>query len=252
MLMLLSPSKTLDEKAVQVNAWTSPIDVEKTSELVALLQKKSIYDLQKLMGISEAIATLNYGRYLHWESAPAYEALSLFKGDVYAAMDVAHYTGVQRDFAQKHLRILSGLYGLIAPHDAIRPYRLEMGVGLENPKGKNLYAFWGDRITDVVNQALAASGSDQLINLASQEYAKAVKPKGIKGRFIQVEFRVKKDGKLHTIGLFAKRARGMMANYVITKGITSSDKLLDFNVDGYVYSPELSSGDGNTLFFVRN
>lgn len=250
MLMLLSPSKTMDEKHAPKAAFTPPMDAAATQQLVELLQQHSVEAVQKLMDVSPAIATLNVARYAQWESAQAFEALSLFKGDVYEAMDVANYTPAQRAFAGQHLRILSGLYGLISPLDGIRPYRLEMGIGLANPLGKHLYAFWGERVTQAVNQALAQSGSDELINLASQEYAKAVLPKKVQGRVVTVEFRVKKDGKLRSIGLFAKRARGMMANYVIKHALTSSQELLAFTEDGYAYAPELSTAK-NTLFFVK-
>lgn len=251
MLMLLSPSKTMDEAHAPRLDYTAAELSPHTHTLVQLMQRYDVPQLRALMDISEPLAALNYERYQHWAHAPAYEALQLFKGDVYEAMTAAAYTPEQRVFAQRHLRILSGLYGLIRPLDGIRPYRLEMGIPLPTPQGKNLYQFWGSTLTDAVNAALHESGSEDLLNLASQEYAKAVQMKQIHGRVIQMEFRVLKEGKLRTIGLFAKRARGAFAHHIITHGITSAEDLLNTQIDGYQFSPELSSLSGHVWFFVK-
>jgi cytoplasmic iron level regulating protein YaaA (DUF328/UPF0246 family) len=251
MLSVLSPSKTLNEHSAYNGATTTPVFTKDTAELVQIMKDYDVTGIRALMDVSDAIATLNVARYQGWENAQSYAALHLFKGDVYEAMDAEHYTPHTLDFAQKHLRILSGLFGLLRPLDAMHPYRLEMGIRLPNPRGKDLYAFWAERITLALNEALRESGSDILINLASQEYFKAVKPKSLNGHLIHCDFLVKKEGKIRSIGLFAKRARGAMAHYILTHQLNTPEALLSFDSDGYRYDAGLSAEKKDTYVFVK-
>ena len=251
MLCVLSPSKTLNEHTRYAGVTTDPLFHKDTAELVRIMKEYDTNGIRTLMDVSEAIASLNMSRYQHWESAKPFPALHLFKGDVYEAMDAEHYDEETLAFAQTHLRILSGLFGLLRPLDVMHPYRLEMGIALPNTRGKNLYAFWEDRITHAINDALKDSGNDVLINLASQEYFKAVKPKLLNGRLITCDFRVKKDGKIRSIGLYAKRARGAMAHHILTQRLNTPEALLTFDADGYRFNPELSAEKKDMLVFVK-
>lgn len=252
MLCILSPSKTLNERIIYTGNISTPTFAQETQTLITLLKQHKSDDLRRLMDISEAIAQLNTSRYQHWETAQSFSALHLFKGDVYNAMDAEHYDTATLTFAQSHLRILSGLYGLLRPLDAIKPYRLEMGIKLANSQGKDLYHFWGDSITHAINNALEESGSNILINLASQEYFKTVRPKALNGTIIQCDFRVKKQGKIRTIGLFAKRARGAMAHHILTNKITNPQDILTFKADNYYYSPEHSANQPHAYVFIKD
>lgn len=250
MLIVLSPSKTLDETKIQPQiSVTEPYFKSEVAELISTLQAKKVADLQKLMGVSNKIAELNYERFQNFSAQFSLDnskpALFSFKGDVYSNMEVQNYNEEELEFAQDHLLILSGLYGLLKPLDLIQPYRLEMGTGLKNKYGKNLYEFWGDKISQVINHN---PNSDTVINLASQEYFKSVKPELLRGRVIHVSFKNNHNGKFKTIGLLAKRARGMMANYIIKNQITDSNLLKDFRDGGYKYRDDLSSS--NELVFV--
>jgi cytoplasmic iron level regulating protein YaaA (DUF328/UPF0246 family) len=251
MLSILSPAKTLRETTIYTGATTTPIFADDTAQLVQIMRSYDRDKIKALMNVSDAIADLNVSRYQHWEDASSYSALHLFKGDVYEAMDAPHYDADTLAFAQDHLRILSGLYGLLRPLDAMNPYRLEMGIALANPHGTNLYHFWAERITHALNDALKTSGSDTLINLASAEYFKVVKPKALNGRLVQCDFLVRKAGKLKSIGLYAKRARGAMAHHILTHRLNTPESLLSFTADGYSYHPELSAQKKDTLVFVK-
>lgn len=254
MLIVLSPSKTLDfETLPPVDTFTQPDFLKETSKLVALLKKLSVKDIRKLMEVSEKIATLNHGRYNGF-STPftpdnAKQAVLAFKGDVYDGLNADAYQKKEFTFAQDHLRILSGLYGLLRPLDLIQPYRLEMGIKLKNPKGKDLYHFWDKKITQALNDALAEQGDNLLINLTSNEYFKAVKPGALKGEIITPVFKEKKGGQYKVIGLLAKKARGMMADYIIRNRVKKVEDLKGFDRDGYCFNETLSRG--TMLVFTR-
>ena len=255
MLVLLSPSKTLDETPQSIPADLSqPVLLEHTQQLHRILQDCSVQDLRTLMHISDKLAELNYQRYqdfsLPFTEANAKAALFMFKGDVYDAMPVAEYTAEDLSFAQAHLRILSGFYGLLRPLDLMQPYRLEMGTGLKNERGRHLYDFWGEHITQEINQAVEGMTSPMVVNLASQEYAKAVKPDRLDAPILSVDFKDERGGQYKTIGLLAKRARGMMADYMIRHRLEDAEALKKFDMAGYIYAPERSSD--SCLCFMRS
>jgi cytoplasmic iron level regulating protein YaaA (DUF328/UPF0246 family) len=206
MITLISPAKTLDLSTPELPIYTSPDFQKETFELVKIMKKKSIGDIQNLMGVSENLAVLNKQRFVDFQNSfeiqNSKQALLAFKGDVYMQIDVENYSQEDFEFAQEKLRILSGLYGLLKPLDLIQPYRLEMGIRLENKKGKNLYEFWGTRIAKAINEV--AKGKT-LVNLASQEYFKAVDLKSLKPKVIIPIFQEYRNGKYEVIGLFAKR-----------------------------------------------
>ncbi len=255
MIVTLSPSKGQDfDTPVEIPAEpTVPRMLDQSQLLIDELRHYSADQIAELMAVSERIAKLNVARYRDF-STPftpenARPALYAFKGDVYRGIDVTHYSADDLAFAQDHLRILSGLYGCLRPLDLIQPYRLEMKTRLKNPRGDNLYQFWGERITQCLNEDLAGHEETTLVNLASNEYFKAVKPKLLEGRLIQIDFKEIKNGKARTIAVFAKRARGLMADYVIRRRITHSEDLKAFDREGYRFS----AGDSDTdrWVFVR-
>lgn len=247
MLILISPAKKLDfETAPITERYTQPEFLDDAQELIDVAKGYSVEDLAKLMHLSDKLAQLNVDRYQSW-SRPfkpqnAKPALLAFKGDVYAGMNADTFTETNLDFAQSHLRMLSGLYGLLRPLDLMQPYRLEMGTRMENPRGKNLYEFWGMQITEAVNQALSESGGEAIINLASTEYFKSVKPKSLNGTLITPQFKEEKDGNFKMIGIFAKRARGLMSRYIIENELIDPEAIKAFDWEGYCYNSELSSG----------
>lgn len=249
MLIVVSPAKTLDYESPlpQFVAATQPHYVDDAAELIAVLKEKSPADIASLMSLSDKLASLNVTRYHEWqphaEAPEARPALYAFKGDVYTGLDVSRFSAPDLSFAQQHLRILSGLYGLLRPLDAMRPYRLEMGTDLANPRGNNLYEFWGDTLTVAVNAALAEQGDDVLINLASQEYFRAIHPKKLNGRLITPQFRDEKNGQFKIISFFAKKARGRMAAWLLQERIATPEALCDYRVDGYRYDTQLSRPD---------
>jgi cytoplasmic iron level regulating protein YaaA (DUF328/UPF0246 family) len=249
MISLISPAKTLDLSTTDVKLNSQPEFVPQTMELVEIMKKKNASHLIELMGISEKLAQLNASRYAEFQKqfSPdnSKQALLAFKGDVYTKIDVGNYSVEDFEFAQNHLRILSGLYGLLKPMDLIQPYRLEMGIKLENKKGKNLYEFWGERIAKAINEV--AKGSP-IINLASQEYFKAVDTSILKSRVITPVFKEFKNGKYQIIGLFAKQARGMMTDYIIKNRINDPDQLKVFNQAKYECKEVLENGE---WIFVR-
>ncbi|AFL84380.1 hypothetical protein Belba_1781 [Belliella baltica DSM 15883] len=247
MITLISPAKTLDLTSTDVDIFTTPDFQKETFELVSIMKKKSSDDIRKLMGVSENIASLNEKRYKEFKKTfdpnNAKQAMLAFKGDVYTKMDVDNYSKEDFEFAQDHLRILSGLYGLLKPLDLIQPYRLEMGIKLENKKGKNLYEFWSSRIAKAINEV--AKG-EPIVNLASQEYFKAVDQSALKSKVVSPVFQEYKNGKYQIIGIFAKQARGLMTDFIIKNRINNPEQLKTFNEEGY----ELF-GDGSELRFVR-
>ena len=254
MLMLISPAKTLDfDSGYSTKIRTKPRNLDDSAELITDLKKLAPQDISELMSISDKLGALNYDRFQQWAppftKANAKPAVLAFKGDVYTGMQADTFSEDELKFAQQHLRILSGLYGLLRPMDLIQPYRLEMGTKFANPRGKNLYEFWQDIVTPLVNKDLKASGSETLLNLASNEYFNAVKTKEIRGAVITPVFKDMKNGKYKIISFFAKKARGMMAAYVIQNGIQHVKDIKAFNVDDYVFNAALS--EGNQWVFTR-
>ena len=244
MLIVLSPAKSLDlETPSTTKHHTTPDFLDRSSQLIEVLRRYSPGQISELMDLSDTLAHLNVGRYASWGEDPseARQAIMTFNGDVYAGFDARSLKASQLAFAQDHVRILSGLYGVLRPFDLIHPHRLEMGTRLETAKGKDLYAFWGDSVTEALNEAIAASGAEALVNLASEEYFKSVKPKKLSVPLITPVFEEWKGGKYKIISFFAKRARGMMARYAAVKGITEAAKLKRFKVDGYAFDKKASS-----------
>jgi cytoplasmic iron level regulating protein YaaA (DUF328/UPF0246 family) len=246
MIILLSPAKTLDFKTPAVEKTCTESEFLSLSKnLIAGLSKMSNEEISKLMGISDKLAALNSERYKSWnvkhESKNSKQAILAFKGDVYEGMKAWDYTKEDFIYAQKNLRMLSGLYGLLRPLDLIQPHRLEMGTVYANPAGKDLYAFWGDRLCNTLNRELKASGSRFLINLASQEYFKSTQPKNLEGEIVSPIFKDEKNGKFKIISFYAKKARGMMASHLIKNRIDSIDGLRKFNNSGYQFESSEST-----------
>ena len=246
MIILLSPAKTLDFDTPAIEkTCTEPEFLSLSKNLIAGLSKMSNEEISKLMGISDKLAALNSERYKSWnvkhESKNSKQAILAFKGDVYEGMKAWDYTKQDFTYAQKNLRLLSGLYGLLRPLDLIQPHRLEMGTVYANPAGKDLYAFWGDRLCNTLNRELKASGSRFLINLASQEYFKSTQPKNLEGEIVSPIFKDEKNGKFKIISFYAKKARGMMASHLIKNRIDSIDGLQKFNDSGYQFEPSEST-----------
>jgi cytoplasmic iron level regulating protein YaaA (DUF328/UPF0246 family) len=242
MLLVISPAKTLDYSSPQATSFTLPDFPTEIKDLVGVLKKKSAPQLAELMHLSEPLAALNEERYQSFTDTftpeNAKQALMAFKGDVYTMMDVVEYSEADLAFAQQHLRILSGLYGLLKPLDLIQPYRLEMGTRLKTTKGDSLYAYWGSKISKALNEA----GKGQiLVNLASQEYFKAVDQKTLSLPVVNIHFKEFKDGKYQVLGLFAKQARGRMSNFVIKNRLTDPEQLKTFHEAGYEFAERLSS-----------
>ncbi|OLU13967.1 peroxide stress protein YaaA [Pseudomonas sp. PA1(2017)] len=255
MLMVISPAKTLDYESAPVTArFTQPEFLDHSQELVAQLCDFTPAQIAELMHLSDKLAGLNAARFGSWTPAfdtqNAKQALLAFKGDVYTGLDAESFTEADFDFAQQHLRMLSGLYGLLRPLDLMMPYRLEMGTKLANARGKDLYAFWGEHISEWLNQALVAQGDDVLLNLASNEYFGAVKRKVLKARIIDTEFKDLKNGQYKIISFYAKKARGLMARHVIRERVTDPQHLKDFDDQGYRFSAKDSSAD--KLVFLRD
>jgi cytoplasmic iron level regulating protein YaaA (DUF328/UPF0246 family) len=248
MIIVLSPAKTLDEAPAEPNvAHSQPELLDDARMLVDQLATLSVAELSGLMSISDKLAELNHRRYQQW-SCPfamdnARQALLAFKGDVYTGFDLVNWRSGDYGCAQKTIRILSGLYGILRPLDLMQPYRLEMGTGLVNSRGKDLYAFWGDRITRILNRELESrkGRSRALINLASVEYFKAVEPGNINAPVISPVFKDEKRGTFKIISFYAKKARGMMADFIVRNRITDPSDLRAFNVAGYCFDAASSS-----------
>lgn len=243
MLLVLSPAKSLDlNTPTPTREHTLPDFIDRAGQLIGVLRDLSPGQVGELMHISDALSVLNVGRYASWtaDHTEGHQAVMAFDGDVYGGLDARSLPPQAIAFAQRHLRILSGLYGLLRPLDLIHPYRLEMGTKLANPGGKDLYTFWGEAITRALNAQLAETGSTALVNLASEEYFKSVKPRLLDVPVVTPVFEDWKNGKYKIISFFAKRARGMMARYAIENGISDPEALKDFDVDGYAFVPEAS------------
>jgi cytoplasmic iron level regulating protein YaaA (DUF328/UPF0246 family) len=253
MLMVISPAKTLDyESPLATEEYTQPDFLEPARELIDQLKKLEPHQVSNLMSISDKLGQLNTERFSEWSTpftpANARQAILAFKGDVYTGLGAESFTTSEFQFAQKHLRMLSGLYGVLKPLDLMQPYRLEMGTKFENQRGKDLYAFWGDTITKEVGRLLNEDDGD-LVNLASNEYFKAVHKKDLKGCLITPNFKDQKNGQYKIISFYAKKARGLMCRYAIQNGITKAEDLKKFDLDGYYFSPEQS--DTNNWIFLR-
>ena len=255
MLAVISPAKTLDfESLCPSVSVTQPDFLDDSAKLIAVLRKKRRPELRELMSLSENLADLNYERYQDWNlpfnEDNARPALLAFKGDVYTGFSLDEYTKRDFAFAQQHLRILSGLYGLLRPLDLMQPYRLEMGTSLKTARGKDLYAFWDDKITHALNQALAESKSKILVNLASNEYYSSVRKDKLDAEVVTPVFQDLKNGKYKIISFFAKKARGMMCDYLIRNRLKKPDDLKNFTSAGYAFNEDLSKG--NTWVFTRD
>lgn len=255
MITVLSPAKTLDyESACPMIKHSEPEFLDDAQVLVEKLAKFSEKRLTKLMDISGKLAAVNGERFQTWERPFTREnarpALLAFKGDVYTGFDLGKWKAADYEFAQKHLRILSGLYGVLRPLDLMQPYRLEMGTSLPNKRGKNLYAFWGTRITEALNDALAASRPKVLVNLASHEYFSSVVPKVLDAKVVTPVFKDEKNGKFKVISFFAKKARGLMADYIIRNRIKAPETLEAFDADGYRF--DAASSTERDMVFLRS
>lgn len=252
MLAVISPAKSLDfDSRAPTRKATEPQFMAESAELVRTLRAKAPQDLAALMGISSDLANLNYDRYAAWRTPfsrrNAKQAMFAFNGDVYLGLKSAAFTERDLTWAQKHLRILSGLHGLLKPLDLIQPHRLEMGVKLANQRGADLYDFWRGRLTDALNEAIAAQGQPTLINIASNEYFNAVDAAGLDARIITPTFKDLKNGRYKFISFFAKRARGLMAAYLIKNRVSTLKALKAFDWSGYRFSAG-ESGDRNWVY----
>lgn len=253
MLTLISPAKTLDYSPTEVKAQDTPAFRKNANELVDILKTKSSKELMELMSISQKLGDENFQRYQDFSNRyseyNSKAALLAFKGDVYLGLDAESLNQDELEFAQNHLRILSGLYGVLRPLDKMQPYRLEMGTALPNQNGKNLYEFWGDQITKNLNRELSKQDNRYIINLASKEYFSAVNTKKLKAKIIDINFREYRNGKLMFLSFNAKKARGFMARYIIQNRLDKPEHLKSFNIENYYFSEELSSEDQYS--FVR-
>lgn len=252
MLIVLSPAKTLDYTTPATTAVHSkPEFVERSAELIETLRRYSPAQIASLMRISDPLADLNAGRYAVWSpkftTENSKQAVLAFNGDVYEGLDASSLNAKQLEYTQSHIRILSGLYGVLRPLDLMQAYRLEMGTKLATPQGKDLYAFWGDAVTVALNAQLAEQKSKALINLASEEYFKAVKPRLLEVPVITPIFEDWKAGRYKVISFYAKRARGLMARFAAIKKIKQAEKLKTFDFEGYEFD-EAGSDKRNWLF----
>ena len=248
MLLVISPAKTLDFDTLSHTLLFSQGDyLPQAQDLIDVLAPMAPQDIAQLMKLSDKLAALNTARYGSWQSPftrdNAKQAILAFKGDVYTGLKADTLTEAQLKFSQSHLRILSGLYGLLRPLDLMQAYRLEMGTKLANPKGKDLYSYWGNTLTDGLNQLLLQQTQPVLVNLASNEYFKAVNTKQLAARIVTPVFKDRKQGHYKIISFFAKKARGMMARYIIEHELTNVEAIKAFNKSGYYYSATQSSLD---------
>jgi len=254
MLIVISPAKTLDYETVpKTKVFTTPDYLGQSQQLINRLRNFSSLDISDLMKVSAKIADLNFDRYESWKKPftvkNAKQAILAFKGDVYTGLDAESFKADDFKFAQNHLRVLSGLYGLLRPLDLMQPYRLEMGTKLKTDSGKNLYEFWGSDITQGLNKQLKKIKSNYLINLASNEYFKSVKVKELNAEIITPAFKEFKNGEYKMIGIYAKKARGMLSRHIIQNKLSDPEDIKSFNEDGYRFNKTLSKG--NNFVFTR-
>ena len=255
MLTILSPAKTLDYQSPLITQQhTLPQFINATKQLIKDCQKLSVNDLTKLMSISQQLAEINYERFQNWHAdfnlSNARQAILAFKGDVYEGLHVEDFNKSDLQFAQSHLRILSGLYGVLRPLDLIKPYSLEMVIRLKNGNYTNIYQFWGDQLNEYLNDELSQSSNPTLINLASNEYFKAIKPKQLKAKIIQPIFLDKSKGEYKVISFYAKKARGLMSRFIIKNSINNSHDIKSFNLEGYQFDQQRSTE--LEWYFIRN
>ena len=255
MITVISPAKNLDyDTVLPTSKHTQAKMLDDSQTLINDLSTFSPQDVSKLMGISDKLGILNFERYQTWQlpfdKNNARQALFAFKGDVYTGMDAYSFDKDDIEFAQKNLRILSGLYGLLRPLDLIQPYRLEMGTKLENDRGKNLYEFWHDKITNALNKELSRADKPLLVNLASNGYFKSINTQKLNADIITPVFKDMKNGKYKIISFFAKKARGLMSAYIIKNKISETKQLKKFDSAGYRYNDAMSTA--NELVFLRN
>ena len=255
MLFLISPAKALDYETPPTTAThTQPLFVPQASELIAVLRDKSPQQIAELMDLSDQLSGLNVARYQAWRpkfnTKNAKQAVLAFDGDVYGGLDAKTLSEDDLNWAQQHLCILSGLYGVLRPLDLMQPYRLEMGTRLATPKGKNLYQFWGTQVADYLNQRATADATPVVINLASEEYFKVVDRKALKPRVVTCVFEERKGDQYKVISFMAKRARGLMVRHAVLHRVMSVDELKAFDAEGYRYIAELSESD--RLVFRRD
>lgn len=248
MIILMNSSKTMDfQQKSTISKHTIPELIKDAEMLVQELRKLSAPDLAKLMKVSDKLAQLNVARYADWQRdldrSNAKPALLAFKGDIYSGLDVENYQRGDFEFAQQHVRILSGLYGLLRPLDLIQPYRLEMATNLVTPRGKNMYQFWGTKVQASVRALLKQERSGAVVNLCSAEYFKAIKPGLSDITVVTPVFKEYRDGAYRFVTLYAKKARGMMCNYIIQNRLTGVDELKSFDVAGYRFNKTISSDD---------
>ncbi|MGF1681119.1 peroxide stress protein YaaA [Photobacterium minamisatsumaniensis] len=254
MLIVVSPAKTLDyESPLATQTYTQPDLVDHSAELIDVCRELTPAQIASLMKVSDKIAGLNAARFAEWTPEftfdNARQAILAFKGDVYTGLAAETMDESEFAYAQQHLRMLSGLYGLLKPLDLMQPYRLEMGTKLANQRGTNLYQFWGDIITAKLNVALEEQGDDILVNLASNEYFKSVKPKKLNGQIITPVFKDCKNGTYKVISFYAKKARGMMARYILDNKVNTIEALQAFDTAGYYFVPAESTS--TELVFKR-
>jgi len=248
MILVISPAKTLYEKRpIQLENFSSAYFLPEAEKIVSVMKKKKPAQLAKLMDISPKLADLNYQRFQEWalpfSPENAWQAVLMFNGDVYQGLMAETFSTEEFDNAQKQLRILSGVYGLLKPLDLILPYRLEMGTDISIAQKKNLYEFWKSKITAKLNQELSESGQEELINLASNEYFSAIDTKKLKARIITPAFKEHKNGQYQMVSFFAKKARGLMSRFIIQNQITDPEHIKAFDLDGYYFNNQLSKGD---------
>ena len=253
MIIVISPSKTQDFCPTKLSAYTQAEQLARCQVLVDCLRKLGVDDLCALMKISPKLGRLTYQRVqdfsLPFDLENAKQALLAFRGDVYSGIESASYSEADFTYAQVHLRILSGLYGALRPLDLIQPYRLEMGTRLQNPLGSQLYQFWGQAITEQLNRALSVTTLPLLVNLASNEYFKVVQQQYLQAPVLNISFKEYKNDQYKVVGVHAKRARGLMVNYVVKQRLDRVEALQDFNLSGYGFNASLS--DDNTWVFSR-
>ncbi len=258
MLILISPAKTLDfERPAVTRKHSDPRFLDDSQALVELMRERSPADLAELMGVSDSIAELNSRRFSEWQPPftreNARQAVLAFRGDVYTGLDADAWRPSDFDWAQKHLRILSGLYGVLRPLDLIQAYRLEMGTRVANERGRDLYAFWRERVTASLAEELEGARSPVVVNLASNEYFGAVDASALPGRLVTPVFKDAKNGQYKIISFFAKKARGAMASWIVRHRVRSADGLRDFAEDGYALNETLTdAAPAGTLVFTRD
>jgi len=255
MLIVISPAKNLDFKSkVNCEAYTMPKFIKQSSVLIGRLREIPVSDLAELFQINGKLANLNFGRFKCWQeehnSENSRQAILAFNGEVYNGLKAKSLTTEDLHFAQKKVRILSGLYGVLRPLDLIQPYRLEMGIPLDTNSAKNLYEYWGSQIREEITKSTSESGNNEVIvNLASQEYTKAIQRKEIQQRIIDIEFLEMRNGRFKPITVYMKKARGMMTRYAVTNRLENPEELKNFGEEGYAFAEELS--EENRWIFVR-